>query len=79
MPQPSKGPRKQVPVRVPPVLKERWQQRADELGIPLGSWVTKVVNESLGYPMPSFVEDDLERARQHQRAQDQELQLPEAS
>lgn len=72
---PSKGPRAQIAVRVPPELKRLYEERAAAMGIPTGSWITLMVNESLGIPVPESVRHDLDVARSRQRAQDEELPL----
>lgn len=67
---PSRGNRAQIAVRPTPELKERYEQEAAALGIPLSSWCIKVLNEHLGLDIPSYVQEDIRVA-----AERQELEL----
>lgn len=57
-----KGDREAITTRVPPSHHSHYQERADALGIPLGSWVALKLAEIEELDVPSFVESDLDRA-----------------
>lgn len=74
---PSRGTRAQIAVRPTPELKQRYEQEAAALGIPLSSWCIKVLNEHLGLEIPSYVQDDLRvAAERHENELDGMEGLP---
>lgn len=58
----SYGERSAVSSRPPQEDKAIWQEKADALGVSLGSWVIIVANTAAGLEIPDFVLDELEKA-----------------
>ena len=60
---PSRGDRRQFPLRPPRQHYDTFKAHADELGIPLGSYVLLRLSEAEGLPIPDFVRRHLDKAR----------------
>lgn len=58
----SYGERSAVSTRPPQDDKTIWQEKADALGVSLGSWVIIVANTAAGLEIPDFVLDELDKA-----------------
>lgn len=63
MGQPRKGTRGYIPLRPPVDQLAIYQQRADELGIALGSYSVMRMAEAEGLDVPDWVHDEIERAK----------------
>ena len=63
MGQPRKGTRGYIPLRPPVDQLAVYQQRADELGIALGSYSVMRMAEAEGLDVPDWVLDEIERAK----------------
>lgn len=77
----SRGPRSALAMRVPAEQAEVYRQRADELGIPLSSWVALVLAERENLDIPDYVRDEIKKA-QRERAIDetrQEFDMPRSA
>ena len=66
---PSKGKREPITTRVPEEQRSVYTQRAHELGIPVSSWVAKVLAEHEGLEIPDYVLKELEKAERERAFQ----------
>ena len=53
------GERGYVPVRPPIDQKQVYSERADALGISLGSWAVMRLAQAEGLPVPDYIQDEL--------------------
>lgn len=73
-----RGSRVGVTMRIPDDQAVVYRSRADELGIPLSSWIAKALAEHEGLDIPDYVHLELEKAERERaiQATEQELDLP---
>lgn len=62
------GERGYVPVRPPIDQRNTYAERAEALGISLGSWAVMRLAEAEGLPVPDYIQDELRKARARQLA-----------
>lgn len=68
-------------MRVPAEQAEIYRQRADELGIPLSSWVALVLAQRENLDIPDYVQEEINKAAR-ERAVDatrQEFDMPRSA
>ncbi|ALJ22330.1 hypothetical protein [Microbacterium sp. No. 7] len=73
-PQP-RGDRVGVTMRVPGDHAETYKQRADDLGIPLSSWITLALAEHEGLPVPDYVQKEIRKASAEREAREREQEI----
>lgn len=72
-----RGDRASLIVRTPVEQHEIYLAHANELGIPLGSWVALTLAKAEGLPVPEYIEEEIRKAasRRAQEAEQEELPL----
>ena len=68
MPPKSRGERITIAVRAPLDQGTVYQERADALGIHYGTYATMVLAQAHNLPLPDFVVEELEKAKQARNA-----------
>ncbi|MBF0816300.1 hypothetical protein E4U02_07735 [Microbacterium paludicola] len=63
MAQRNRGDRAYMPLRPPTDQQEHYKQKADELGISLGSYGVMRLAQAEGLPVPDYITDEIEQAR----------------
>lgn len=68
-------------MRVPAEQAEIYRQRADELGIPLSSWVALVLAQRENLVIPDYVQDEINKAERERavEATRQEFDMPRSA
>ncbi|WP_102191336.1 hypothetical protein [Microbacterium aurantiacum] len=68
-------------MRVPAEQAEIYRQRADELGIPLSSWVALVLAQRENLDIPDYVQDEINKAERERavEATRQEFDMPRSA
>lgn len=73
----SKGDRASKMLRYPAVWEETLEQRAKAAGTDVGSYIAKALAEHEGFPVPWYIQDEIEKANQEREARRaEELDLP---
>lgn len=62
-------------MRVPGDHAETYKQRADDLGIPLSSWITLALAEHEGLPVPDYVQKEINKASAERKAREREQEI----
>jgi hypothetical protein len=77
----SYGPRTSRTVRYPAEYDEILAHRAEEAGIPLGSWLALAVLQQAGLDLPEYLRDELNEAARKRsvRETEQELDMPKSA
>lgn len=73
-PQP-RGERVGVTMRLPDEHAEIYKHRADELGIPLSSWIALALAEHENLNVPGYVQDEIKKATRKRILASLELEL----
>ncbi|KXZ58732.1 hypothetical protein Mlaev_02435 [Microbacterium laevaniformans] len=71
-----RGARVSINVRVPLDHHAVYTRHAEELGIPLGSWVALQLADAQNLPVPAYIEEELRRAQARRDAEDSRQELP---
>ncbi|MAO80493.1 MAG: hypothetical protein CMH82_07515 [Nocardioides sp.] len=68
-------------MRIPGEHAETYKQRAEDLGIPLSSWITLALAEHEGLSVPDYVQSEINKAAHERasRATEVELDMPKSA
>lgn len=79
-PQP-RGDRVGVTMRIPGDQAEIYRDRAEQLGIPLSSWIALALAEHENLDIPSYVRDEIKKSKIKRavQAMEQELEMPRSA
>lgn len=72
----SRGDRRALSIRFDADDHEFISERADELGIHVGTFVVLTINDALGLERPWWVQRELEKAEQRRALHGEQLELP---
>lgn len=73
---PPRGERSAISIRVPVDQRAVYEEQAAALGIPLSSWTAIVLAESVGLPIPDYVEKEIHKAAARRALQEGQEELP---
>jgi len=75
---PARGERHPHTVRIPVTQNAHYEERAETLGIPIGSWIVLKLAESEGLPVPDYIQKELRKAEAERAAEAEREELPMA-
>jgi hypothetical protein len=73
---PPRGERAAFTVRFPVAQNAVYEERAAELGIPIGSWVALRLAQVEGLPVPAYIEEEIKRAESKRAHEAEQGEFP---